>query len=129
MSRRRTKTQSNPTSPQQEPRRRNTKAERPFLNIGVSFLPEGKVEVDPKFNDALIEQLDVICSDSEEYDNRWEDDHKISYYIWTLMDGYLGQWDSPIAQEEVNATIPGVPHIKDSPVVDRVDISELEIIK
>src|SRR5216684_2599797 len=111
MSRRRNKP-SQPSPPQQPPRRRNTRAERPFLSIEVSFLPEGKVEVDPKYNDSLIEQLDVICGDSEEYDVQWEDDHKIAYYIWTLMDGFLTQWDPPVSQEEVNAAIPDVPHLK-----------------
>jgi len=128
MSRRRNR--SNQPSPTPQPlRRRNTRAERPLLSIGVSFLPEGRVEVDPKYNDALIEQLDTICGDSEEYDVRWEDDHKIAYYIWTLMDGFLAQWDPAVAQEEVDATIPEVPHLKDAPVVDRFDIADLEILK
>lgn len=110
-------------------RHRNTRAERPSLTIGVSFLPDGKIEVDPKYNDALIEQLDVICGETEEYDIEWHDDHKIAYYVWTIMDGFLAQWDTPISPDEVDAAMPEVPHLKDAPVVDQLDIADMEIVK
>lgn len=116
--------------PVEQPRRqRNTRAEKPLLNIGVSFLPEGKIEVEPRFNDALIEQLDVICRESEDYDVEWTDDHKIAWYMWTILDGFLAQWDSPLAQEEVDGTIPEVPHLKDDPVLDRLDLAGMEIVR
>lgn len=130
MSRRRNDKIKQQNFPQHPPqRKRNTHADRPVLSIGINFLPDSKVEVDPKYNAALIEQLDVICQDSDEYDPRWEDEHKIAYYIWTLMDGFLSQWDMPISQEEVNAAIPGVPHIKEDPIVDRFDLKDTEIAK
>jgi hypothetical protein len=131
MSRRRNKTtiSPEPQPPPQSNRRRNTSAERPLLNITIGFLAEGKVEVDPKYNNALIEQLDVICGDSEDFDVNWTNDHKIAYYIWLLMDGFLSEWDPPVAREEVDATIPEVPHLKDAPVVDRFNLSDMEILK
>ena len=127
MSRRRKPTPS--PKQQQEPRRhRNTGAERPHLGITITFLPEGKVEVEPKYNAALIEQLDTIHEMAEEYNAEWEDDHKIAYYIGNLMDDYLGQWDTPIAQEEVDGTVGDVPHLSESPVLDRFDISDMEVV-
>lgn len=125
MSRRR---KAQPQAPQ--PRRyRNTHAERPHLSLAVSFLPEGKIEVEPKFNDALIEQLDTICAATEDYDDEWTDDHKIAYYVWTIMDGFLAQWDTPISPDEVDADVADVPHLKDAPVVDQLDIAGMEIVK
>lgn len=124
MSRRR----RNPPAQQTRPQR-NTRAERPVLTIDIAFLPDGKLEVEPRYNNALIEQLDVICRDTEEYDVAWHDDHKIAYYVWTVMDGFLAQWDPPVAQEEVDGAIPEVPHLNEVPVVDRLDIADMEIVK
>jgi hypothetical protein len=126
MSRRR---KPNQPPQQQQQKRRNTGADRPRLAITITFLPDGKVEVDPQFNNALIEQLDVIHEMAEEYDAEWTDDHKIAYYVGNLMDDYLAQWGPPITQEEVDTGVSEIPHIKDAPVIDRFDLADMEPVK
>lgn len=131
MSRR--KKQSRPNSPPPNPPRRirNTGAEYPKLTVTIDLRRDHTVLVDPVFNDAAIEHLDVLyeAAQRDDYDSAWSDDHKIAFYIWNLMEDYLQQWDSPVSQDEVDIPVSEVPHIKQSPVVDQFDLSGMERAK
>jgi hypothetical protein len=121
------------TQDYQPPRRasRNTGAEYPKLDIKISLHRDGKVEVDPAYNNAAIAHLDVLyeAAERDDYDPEWTDDHKIAFYVYDLMDGFLQQWDTPISQDEVDTPVSEVPTMQESPVVDRYDIADMEPVQ
>lgn len=98
------------------------------------MLADGRMEVDPKYNDAAMEHLDVLygLANREDYDPvDWSDDHKIAFFISDMMAGFLAQWEAPDEGGGIDdgGTIPGVLHINESPVVDRFDLADMELAR
>lgn len=110
---------------------RNTGAEYPRLEIKIVLLRDGRVEVDPVYNNSAIVHFDTLYSAAErdDYDPDWTDDHKIAFFISDMMDGFLQQWDTPISQEEVDSPVSEVPTMQESPIVDRYDIADMEPVQ
>jgi hypothetical protein len=89
---------------------------------------DGSIVTDPQFNKAAIDHIDYLytLADREDYDTQWTNDHKLAFLIADIMDGVLAQWEPPIDQSEVEASVAGVPHINEAPVRDVYDLGEME---
>ena len=88
--------------------------------------PSGRIEIDPKFNSAAIENLDQLYQKAErdDYDKRWSDDHKIAFFLYQVFDEILAQYDPPPNADEVDPA-PGVPSLREAPVRDVIDIATM----
>lgn len=119
MSRRRAKANQN---------QRATQSSRPSLKISIEMKSDGSIVTDPQYNKAAIEHIDYLytLADREDYDVEWTSDHKLAFLIADIMDGVLAQWEPPIDQAEVDASVAGVPHLNESPVRDVYDLNDME---
>ncbi len=110
------------------------------MTVTLKMVPDRKsghiaIEVDPRYNEAAMEHLDVLyaAAKREDYDANFDNDHKIAFWIADMMEVALAQWESPDSSEmgdvEKDGTIPGVPHIRESPVVDRFDLTDMEFAR
>jgi hypothetical protein len=97
---------------------------QPYLRVIIDMHPDGRVEVDPKYNPAAIRNLDLLYdkAEREDYDKAWEDDHKIAFFQYQIFDEILAQYDPPPSADDVDPT-PGVPSLRDSSVRDVIDIA------
>jgi hypothetical protein len=87
--------------------------------------PNGRIEIDPKYNRAAIENLDRLYEKAErdDYDKNWDDDHKIAFFQYQVFDEILAQYDPP-SSPDLDPT-PGVPSLREAPVREVVDIATM----
>ncbi len=99
---------------------------QPFLRITINMHPDGRVEVDPKFTQQAIANLDRLYekAEREDYDKTWDDDHKIAYFQYQIFDEILSQYETQGPSSDTDPA-PGVPSLRDSPVRDVADISKM----
>lgn len=105
--------------------KRSQNSNQPTLRVRTEMTPDGQVEVDPVYNSRAIENLDRLYEKAgrDDYDPRWDDDHKVAFFLFQIFDEILSQYEAP-PSEDIDPT-PGVPHLREAPVRDVIDISQL----
>jgi hypothetical protein len=125
VSRRRGNNQGNRQNRGKQPPRDNI-TNNASMRITIVMQVDGTIEVDPKFNQAAIKFLDTLYDKAErdDYDKRWEDDHKIAFFQYQIFDEILSQYDDPPSADDIDPT-PGVQSMRDAPVRDVIDIATM----
>lgn len=98
------------------------------LRISIELNAAGRVEVDPKFNQTAIAVIDRLYDRAhrDDYDESWDDDHKIAFFQFQVFDEILSQYDDPVDPSEIDPNpTPGVPTMREAPVRDVIDIATM----
>lgn len=99
----------------------------PSLKISIEMLPNGRIEIDPKYNRAAIDNLDRLYEKAhrEDYDKNWDDDHKIAFFQYQVFDEILAQYEPDLMGDPDLNPAPGVPTMREKPVRDVIDIATM----